>query len=260
MNDCEAREECGENDTDVKRTGDNAIGEQNRDGIGNGSVFGEHVEPGFIKALYQTRNKREAEDKKYDRGNEVIRHLFRVERGSAGKRCGDGQCEPENDIFEDRDSEYEAREAGMKNFEISKNLGDDGNGCDRDSDCENDNKRNAVAVRSGKGRRDEAWTQDEAENEWNAGTHNREPSDFAALFACEEVLCFCARKKHEQEQAEPVDEIQGAGVVQGGLDNPGGVQTAKERGAEDDTGQDLSDNPGLAQLHKRVAEDLGQRD
>ena len=51
-------------------------------------------------------------------------------------------------------------------------------------------------------------TQQQCQEERQASADDRQPADLAALLAGEELTGFGARQKHEQQQSEPVDEIQ----------------------------------------------------
>ena len=57
----------------------------------------------------------------------------------------------------------------------------------------------------------------EPEDERYARTNNCQPTHFATLVTAEQLPGFGAREEHQQEQAEPVDEIQNARILFNGF-------------------------------------------
>jgi len=73
------------------------------------------------------------------------------------------------------------------------------------------------------------------------------------------MLRFGPRQKHQQQQAEPIDEVQNVSLMLGGLHQARREwQSAQERRTEHDTGRNLAYDPRLAQFYKEIAEQLGQ--
>ena len=88
----------------------------------------------------------------------------------------------------------------------------------------------------------------QAQQKRGARAHDDEPPHGATLTATEQLLHLGAGHKHQQEQAEPIDERQNVARM------PGGVkemiherQPAKQRWAQHDASQDFTDHLGLTE-------------
>src|SRR5205807_6452925 len=78
VHDRKAGQEGGEDDADVEQAGEDAVGEENGDGVSDGGILREKIEARFVDALYDARQEREAEGEENDCGDEVVGHLTRV--------------------------------------------------------------------------------------------------------------------------------------------------------------------------------------
>jgi hypothetical protein len=174
-----------------------------------------------------------------------------------GQSRGHSERKPEDDIFEDSDTKDESRETRVQNFEIGKDLRDHRNRCDGHSDRQDDDHRKAIGVRPCQRGSDQPRSESESQDEWNAGTHHGQQTDLAPFFAGEELLCFGAGEKHQQQQAEPVHEIKYVCLMVGSLDDPAGCRNSSDyRRTEHNSGQNLADDLRLPQFGEEVAQEL----
>ena len=88
--------------------------------------------------LIRARSDRQGESEEDEGGQEVAGQIPGVNRGMPGDGGGDGEREPEDDVFEHGDSENESGEACVLDFEVEEDLRDDGNGGNGDGDGEDD--------------------------------------------------------------------------------------------------------------------------
>lgn len=184
-----------------------------------------------------------------------------MQRRLAGSRSSNGQREPQNNVLEDGDPKNQAGKPGMQDFQVGKDLGDNGNGRHCNAHGKNDRQRKTIAVWTGEGRPDQPWGEEQAEQERHAGADEDEPADFAPLCAGEEVLCLCSGKKHQQKQAQPVDEIDDVALVLRRLEEVRGKGEAAQKGiAQNHSCQNLANDFRLAQPHKEPAEAVSQAD
>ncbi|MDQ1692829.1 MAG: hypothetical protein QOH85_364, partial [Acidobacteriaceae bacterium] len=66
-------------------------------------------------------------------------------------------------------------------------------------------------------------------------------------------------QEHEQEQAKPIDEVEDVALMLGATDEVrNGRKAAEQGGTQHDSGEDLTNDTGLAQLDKEIAQHLGQ--
>ena len=123
-------------------------------------------------------------------------------------------------------------------------------------------KRQAIAIRPSQRRPDQTGTQQQCQQEGQASADDRQPADLAAFLAGKELTGFGAREEHEQQQSQPVDEIQD--VCPAGLPPWSRCshrwQPAQQRRAEHDSCEDLAYNLRLPQLDEKVAQQLRQPD
>ena len=126
-------------------------------------------------------------------------------------------------------------------------------------DSENDDQRNAAAVRTSERGTNEARAKRQRQDERNARANDREPADFAALVTGEEFAGLGAGEKHQQQQTQPIDKGQNAGLMFAGLHQSCNDGQAPEQGrTEHYTGTDFADDFGLAQPDEQVAQHLCQ--
>ena len=103
----------------------------------------------------------------------------------SGHGRGQGERQPEHDVFEHGDAENEPRETGLQNVQVGENLRDHGNRRHRDAHRQNDDQREAVAVRARQHRPNQPWPQREPQQKRDAGSDHDQPAHFAAFFAAE---------------------------------------------------------------------------
>ena len=149
----------------------------------------------------------------------------------------------------------------MKNFQVGKNLGNHRDRSYRHPDRENDDQRDTVAVGAGERGADEPGTECQSKDKRYSRTHDGQPTHFAALFTGKQLAGLGAGKEHQQEQTEPVNEIQNICLLPDGLPQarrPG--QSANQRGTQHHAGEDLAHHLRLPQSDEKVAEELCQPD
>ena len=206
-------------------------------------------------------NNGEAEPEECDGRDQVVRQLPRVERVLPSQRRGHGQRQPQDNVFQHRYAQHQAREPGVKDFQVGKNLGNHRDRSYRHPDRENDDQRNAVAVGAGERGADEPGTERQPKDKRYSRAHDGQPTHFAALFAGKQLAGLGAGKEHQQEQAEPVHEIQNICLLPDGVHQarrPG--QSANQRGAQHHAREDLAHYLRLPESDKKVAEQLRQPD
>ena len=138
MHDGEPGQEGGEDQADVERPGDYAISQQNCDGIARRRVFSENVKARLIDSLYDAWQHGQTKRKESYCGSQVIRHLPRIQMDLSGQSCGHRQRQPQDNVFQHGYAENQSRKTGVKDFQVGKDFGNDGNRSDRDSYGKND--------------------------------------------------------------------------------------------------------------------------
>lgn len=117
-------------------------------------MLGEDIEAGCIDSFYEPRNDRQPQQKEGACCDEVIRHRARIEDSLTGQRYSHSQREPQNDVLEHCNTENQSGEACMEYFQIGKDLRNNRDGSHGDTDGENDDQRDAIAVWTGQCRGD----------------------------------------------------------------------------------------------------------
>ena len=146
-------------------------------------------------------------------------------------------------------------------MQVGENFGDYRNRRDRDAYRQNDDQREAVAVRARQRRMDQPRSERKRQKKRDAGSDHDQPAHFAAFFAAEQLARFRARKKHQQQQAEPINKAQDVPLMLGRVRKPRGEgKPAQQRGAEHDSGKNLANHSRLAQLDEKIAQQLSRRD
>ncbi len=147
----------------------------------------------------------------------------------------------------------------MQNLQVGENLRDHRHRSHRHAHGQNDDQRNAVAVRTGQRRPDQPRAEGQPQQKGKSGAHNRQPAHFAALFAAEQLLRFRPGEKHQQQQSEPVHKIENVSLVLGAIhDVRNARQPAQQRRPQHDAGQYLADHLRLPQLDEQIAQQLGE--
>ena len=131
--DGKASQERGKDQAHVERSRHYAVGQEHGDGIGHGRLLCEDVEARFVDSLDRAGEQSQSQNKERDRRQQMTRQGPGIECGIGGEGGSDGECEPEDNVFQHGHAEHQAREAGMQDFQVGKNLGHYGNGGDRDS-------------------------------------------------------------------------------------------------------------------------------
>ncbi len=106
----------------------------------------------------------------------------------------------------------------MKYFQVGKNLRNNRDGSHGDTDGKNDNQRDAIAVWTGQRWDDQPVAEDQAKHEWHPCADDGQPRDFPPLLAGEKMLSFCSRKEHQQQQAQPVNEVENISLMPCGIE------------------------------------------
>jgi hypothetical protein len=116
-----------------------------------------------------------------------------------------------------------------------------------------------VAVWTRQGWPNEPGSEQQSKDERQSCADNREPAYFAPLIAREELLRLGAGKEHEQQQSQPVNEIEDIALMPGALKEAGGPwQASDERIAENNAGQYFADNLWLRHFYEQPAEELSK--
>ena len=116
---------------------------------------------------------------------------------------------------------------------------------------QNDDERNLVPVWALQRRANQCWTEDESDDKRQPRTDNRQPPDFTPLFAGEQLLCFRATQEHEQQQTQPVDEVEHIAFVYCTSDDPHKEwDPSQKRWTKHNPRQNLAYHFWLAQLHE----------
>src|SRR6185503_3847488 len=91
-------------------------------------------------------------------------------------------------------------------------------------------------------------------NEWKPSANDSNPCNGFALFATEQSLRLRSGKKHEHQQANPVEKVQSR---LGQCRICAGVHAQKRR-ADEEASQDFSNHARLAQSAEQTAEQMGR--
>jgi len=68
---------------------------------------------------------------------------------------------------------------------------------------------------------------------------------------------FGSGEKHQEKQAEPVDEVQRVALMAGGFGQGGSdAEPAEQSGSEDNSGEDFSNHLWLAEFNEEAAEQV----
>ena len=100
-------------------------------------------------------------------------------------------------------------------------------------------------------------TKDQREHERDTSSYDGQPSHFATFFASEQLPRFSAGQEHQQQQTEPIDEIQNVCLVPSRVQESGYIrQASDESWAQHYSGKDFADDLGLPKFDEEIPQQL----
>jgi hypothetical protein len=91
---------------------------------------------------------------------------------------------------------------------------------DRDSYGQNDDERDAIPVRTGQFLANQPWSQKKRQQKGGSSADNNQPTHFPSFFAGKQLAGLRSREKHQQQKAEPVNEVERTSLMVCGVYEP----------------------------------------